>query len=91
MLTEETQTQCWVKPDGQIEVLTKTLILRDGKAISSSNHRHVVDVGQDTANEDTLVRDVALAVHTPARIAKRQGHKEEMERGPELQPTPQTT
>lgn len=77
MLTEETETQCWVKPDGQIEVLTKTWILRDGERISSTNHRHVVDVGDDVTNEDILIRDVAQNLHTPARVAARALNKPE--------------
>ena len=71
MLTEETEAQCWVKPDGQIEVLTKTWILRDGERISSTNHRHVLDVGDDVSNEDPLIQDVAQNMHTTARINTR--------------------
>ena len=71
MLTEETESQCWVKPDGQIEVLTKTWILRDGVRISSTNQRHVVEVGADVSAEDQLIKDVAQNMHTPARISAR--------------------
>jgi hypothetical protein len=71
MLTEEAEVQCWVKPDGQIEVLTKTWILRDGERLTASNHRHVVDVGQDVSGEDQLIQDVARDMHTPERVAKR--------------------
>ena len=71
MLTEEIETQCWVKSDGQIEVLTKTWILRDGVREASSNERHVIDVGDDTTLEDQLIIDVATGVHTTARIDSR--------------------
>lgn len=79
MLTEETESQCWVKPDGVIEVLTKTWILRDGERISSTNHRHVVDVGDDVSGEDQLIQDVAQNMHTPERKAKRDKDKQSNE------------
>ncbi len=55
-----------VLPMGQIQVRTDTIIERDGKEISRTYHRHVVEPDSDTSNEDQRVKDVANTVHTPA-------------------------
>ena len=55
-----------VLPMGQIQVRADTVIERDGKEISRTYHRHVVEPDSDTSNEDQRVKDVANTVHTPA-------------------------
>ena len=59
-----------VLKDGQIQVKTVTTI--NGV---SSNHRHVVDVGDDCTNECAAVKRIAKREHTPARIRARKEAK----------------
>ena len=70
-ITKELITSCEVLEDGQIQVKNRTVIYEDGKEISSTNHRHVVDVGENVDNEPQLVQEVAALVHTPERIELR--------------------
>jgi hypothetical protein len=66
-LTERTEIgSIEVLPTGQIQVRADTVIERDGKEISRTYHRHVVEPDSDTSNEDQRVKDVANTVHTPA-------------------------
>ena len=53
-----------VLPMGQIQVRTDTIIEKDGKEISRSYHRHVVEPNHDISSEDQRVKDVAAVVHT---------------------------
>ena len=75
MITKETRTSGEFLEDGQIQVKTRTVILEDGVEISSSNHRHVVDVGDDVSSEDRMIRDIAGSIHTPARVTARSAVK----------------
>tara|TARA_R110000744_G_scaffold310926_5_gene418528 strand:+ start:552 stop:806 length:255 start_codon:yes stop_codon:yes gene_type:complete len=70
-ITKETRTSGECLEDGQIQVKTRTVILEDGAEISSSNHRHVVDVGDDVSGEAQMIQDIAGSVHTPARANAR--------------------
>lgn len=70
-LTKEVKTSGEFREDGQIQVRTRTVILEDGVEISSSNHRHVVDVGDDVSGEDQMIQDIASGLHTPARRSAR--------------------
>ena len=70
-ITKELETITTVLADGQLQVLTVTHIVEDGVRLSSSNHRKVIDVGDDTSNEDQMVKDIAASAHTPARVAAR--------------------
>lgn len=70
-LTKEYKTTTTVLPDGQLHIKTLTLILEDGVVISSSNHRKVLDVGDDASGEDQIVQDIATKLHTPARMSAR--------------------
>ena len=56
-------------PDGQIQVQTDTVIMRDGEEIGRTHHRHVVVPGANLDNEDPSVQRIARAEHTPAKIA----------------------
>jgi hypothetical protein len=58
-----------VVENGSIQVRTKTAIKEDGKQISSTFHRHVVVPGADYSAEDTKVKAICAAVHTPEVIA----------------------
>ena len=58
-----------VLADGQIQVRTDTVIEKDGVEISRTYHRHVVAPGDDVSREDPSVQRIALAEHTPAKIA----------------------
>ena len=58
-----------VRPDGQILVRADTIIERDGIEISRSYHRHVIAPGDSVTDQDPSVQRIALAEHTPARIA----------------------
>ena len=58
-----------ILPDGQIQVRTDTVVLRDGEEISRTHHRHVVVPGASLDNEDPSVQRIGKAEHTPAKIA----------------------
>jgi hypothetical protein len=55
--------------DGQIQVRTDSIILKDGVEISRTYHRHVIAPGDDVSREDVSVQRIAKAEHTPAKIA----------------------
>ena len=55
--------------DGQIQVRTDTVIERNGVEISRTYHRHVLAPGDDVSREDVAVQRIAMAEHTPAKIA----------------------
>jgi hypothetical protein len=58
-----------VLPDGQIQVRTDSVIERDGVEISRTYHRHVLAPGDSITKEDPSVQRIAMAEHTPAKIA----------------------
>jgi hypothetical protein len=69
-LTERTEIGSReVLVDGQIQVRTDTIILRDGVEVSRTYHRHVVVPGASLSGEDASVQTVANAVHTAEVIA----------------------
>ena len=70
-LTKKIEHIITVLNDGQLQVGEITKIMEDGVELSSSIHRHVVDVGDDVSAESQLVQDTASNLHTPARIADR--------------------
>lgn len=72
MLNKELETRFTILPDGRMEVCGITKIMEDGVELSRSNHRFVLEVGQDTAGMDEVLIDAAKGVHTPARIAARE-------------------
>jgi len=55
--------------NGSIQVRTKTAILEDGVEISGKFHRYVVAPGDDYSAEDTRVKAICAAMHTPQVIA----------------------
>ena len=63
---------CNVLENGVIQMRTITRIMEDGVEISKAYHRKVLDVGDDVTNEPDIIKEIAQAVHTPARQAARQ-------------------
>jgi len=59
-----------------VQVRTATRIVEDGNVISSSYHRHVVTPGDDYSAEDSEVKAVCAAVHTPEIVAAYQASQE---------------
>lgn len=58
-----------------VQVRTRTSMLEDGKEISASFHRHVVQPGECGPDEDPRVRAVCAAIHTPEVISAYQAEK----------------
>jgi hypothetical protein len=58
-----------VLTDGQIQVRTDLIIEKDGVEISRTYHRHVLAPGDSITNEEPSVQRIAMAEHTPAKIA----------------------
>lgn len=58
-----------VLADGQIQVRTDTVIERDGVEISRTYQRHVLAPGDSITAQDPTVQRIAMAEHTPAKIA----------------------
>jgi hypothetical protein len=50
-----------VLESGSVQVRQATRILEDGKVLSTSYHRHVVEPGADLTNEDPKVVAIATA------------------------------
>lgn len=74
-LTEETKIdRMEILEDGQIQVRKARIIYDDGKEISRTFHRHVIDPGRDVAADqtDARVKAVAEAVWTPEVVAARE-------------------
>jgi hypothetical protein len=58
-----------VLENGSVQVRTATRIMEDGKAISSTFHRHVVAPGDDYSKEDARVKAICKATHTSAVVS----------------------
>ncbi len=69
MLEEKTVIdQITFLEDGQIQVRSATVIVRDGVEIARTFHRHVVEPGMDLNLEDPRVKSLGQVDHTPERI-----------------------
>lgn len=55
--------------NGCVQVRTKTVIVEDGKQISSTFHRHVIAPGDDYSTENAHVQAICAAMHTTEVIA----------------------
>ena len=53
-----------VLESGVVQVRTATKIMEDGKAISSTFHRHVIAPGDDYAAQADRVKAICAATHT---------------------------
>lgn len=54
---------------GNVQVRTKTAVLKNGNQISASFHRHVVAPGDDYSAEDAKVQAICKATHTKDVVA----------------------
>lgn len=54
---------------GHVQVRKASRILEDGKVISQTYLRHVIDPGKDYSNEDPRVQAICAAAHTPEVVA----------------------
>ncbi len=70
-LTERQEERLEILHDGMIQVLTVTIIERDGAEVSRSNHRYVVDVEDDLTGKSNRLQAVAAATWTPEVKADR--------------------
>lgn len=66
---------------GHIEIREALLVLKDGIEIAKTYHRHVLEPGQDPANEHEDVRAIAEAMQ-PQREAAAERIRLERERHP---------
>ena len=76
-LTKEVYFTQSITELGHVQVLRVTRILEDDVELAKSNHRHVVDPGDDVSNEDEQTKLIAGVVHTPACVAKYKQKKKE--------------
>jgi hypothetical protein len=60
---------------GQIQVRTRQQVLKDGEEIAATYHRHVINPGDDTANEDPRVAAIAAATWTEEVVAAYEASK----------------
>ena len=60
---------------GHVQVRKASRILEDGKVISQTYFRHVIDPGKDYSNEDPRVQAICAAAHTPEVIAAYQARQ----------------
>lgn len=65
-----------VTENGVVQVRTKTSIFENGQQISGAFHRHVVVPGDDYSGEDSRVKAICAAVHTPEVIAAYKANQE---------------
>ena len=63
-----------VVENGTLQVRAKTVIMEDGKQISSAFQRHVVMPGDDYSAEDAKVQAICGVVHTAGVIAAYQAN-----------------
>lgn len=66
MLEERTVTgKIEILEDGQMQVRTDTVVLRDGVEIARTYHRHVLAPGEDVSTRDAKSQAVSAVVWTP--------------------------
>jgi hypothetical protein len=76
MLEERTTVdEVTYRSTGHIEVRELVVILSDGEEISGTNHRHVINPGDDVTGEDPKVQEAA-ANWTPELIATWQAERD---------------
>jgi len=61
--------QIEVVENGVVQVRTATRVIENNKTLSSALHRHVVEPGDDSSQEDVKVQAICAAVHTAEVIA----------------------
>lgn len=74
-LTEKTEQQLEILPNGMIQVRDARIIMDDGIEISKTYHRKVIDVEDDITNESQRIKDISANIWTQevidARIAEK--------------------
>jgi RNA-splicing ligase RtcB len=65
---QEVVDQIEVAENGCVQVRTRITIVEDGKQVTGSFHRHMVEPGQNYSGEDSRVQAVCAAMHTPEVI-----------------------
>lgn len=66
-----------VLASGHLQVQMATVILEDGKELSRTFHRSVVEPGDDLSKEDSLVAKIGAVVHTAALVTAFQIQRED--------------
>ena len=61
---------------GTVQVREATIITEDGKQISKTYHRHCISPGDNYSAEESRVKAICAAVHTPEVIAAYQAQQE---------------
>lgn len=69
---EVTQT---VDPQGNIAVLTVTILEEDGVELARTNHRAVLEPGDNTDGQPAEVVAVAAAIWSPQKLARAAARK----------------
>lgn len=70
-LTKETAIdRIEVVQNGAVQVRTATIIKDGDEVVSRTFSRHVINPGDDYANESKEVRDICKTVHTKAKISE---------------------
>ena len=67
--TEKNEYKVEVLNDGVLQVRRTDIILKDGVAVATSYHRHVINPGDDYSAEVDQVKKIAAAVHDADTIA----------------------
>ena len=73
--------------NGSIQVRRRDQILKDGVEVAATYHRHVINPGDDTANEDPRVAAIAAATWTEEVVAAYQASRPP---APVVEPAPET-
>jgi archaellum component FlaF (FlaF/FlaG flagellin family) len=58
-----------IMENGTVQVRTKTAILENGKQISATHERHLIEPGQNYSAEDARVQAICAATHTAAVVS----------------------
>ena len=75
-LTEKKEYKYEVLPNGSIQEREKTLIMRDGVVIADTNHRRVIEAGDDVTSESADLKALAKQFHTSERKAARKAARQ---------------
>ena len=73
--------------NGSIQVRRRDQILKDGVEVAATYHRHVINPGDDTANEDPRVAAIAAATWTEEVVA---AYQASLPPAPVVEPAPET-
>jgi len=68
-ITKRTEISQTIDPQGNISVLTVTIIEEDGVELARNNQRSVLSPGQSTAGNSPEVAAVAAVVWTPQKVS----------------------